>query len=171
MQQMKYATRAAKAETKALHDRAVDEIVRWLHQTRGIITSRVAAQQEQFGDFWYQIHPNEQPTYVLIKAEEENKYGNFFFEMWRHKANNEPGWLPKSADCVATYLGYYFYRNKELYMMKLQDLRLWALAFGNIEKFPEKEQFKRIQENDAWGRVVPIQVIMQAIKCHRYEIK
>lgn len=169
MQQMKQMSRVAMAGTKALHDRAVTEIITWLHNTRGIVTSRVLKQQEYYGDFWYQLHPNEEPTYVLIKAEEENRYGNFFLETWRDKAGGERGWLHK--ECIAKYLGYYFRKEGLLYMIELQQLKLWAFAFGNIQKFPEKEQFKRIQENDTRGRVVPTDVIMQGVKSHKYNLK
>jgi len=169
MQQMKMMSRAAMVETKALHDRAVTEIVTWLHNIKGIVAARVTKQQEYYGDFWYQIHPNGLPIYVLIKAEEENRYGNFFLETWRNKAGGERGWLHK--ECIAKYLGYYFRMEGELYMIDLPQLKLWAFAFGNIQKFPEKEQFKRMQENDARGRVVPIQTVMRSVKSHKYILR
>jgi hypothetical protein len=164
MYQMKAATQAAKAQTKALHDRAVDEIIAWIHKTRGIMASRVTKQQEYYGDFFFQIHPQDRPTYVLVKAEEENRFGNFFIETWRNKSAGEGGWITKN--CIAKFLGYYFHRDKELYMIKFQEFRKWAEH--NITRFPEKEQSKRIQENDAWGRVVPIQVVEHSVTYHKY---
>lgn len=66
----------------------------------------------------------------------------------------------------ATWLGYFFIKEQDFYIIKLSELRQWAfqrnskLGRGNrIEDFEEKEQRKREQLNDTWGRCVPIAIL------------
>ena len=171
MSTMGQMTKRAMAESKALHERAVREITVWLTKVRKLIVNRVHGDVEYLGDFTYQIHPQEQTTNVLVKAEQKNIYGNFFLETWRDKSKGVRGWLYN--ECSANWLAYYFVEDKELWMISLPALKVWAFDFGRLEKFAEKVQSKRLQENDAWGRVVPINILERELgkNIHKYKVE
>jgi hypothetical protein len=171
MSTMGQMTKQAMAESKALHERAVREIAAWLAKEKKLIISRINGDVEYLGDFTYQIHPQAEPVNVLVKAEQKNIYGNFFLETWRDKSKGVRGWLHN--ECSAQWLAYYFVEDKELWMMSLASLKVWAFGFGRLEKFPEKVQSKRLQENDAWGRVVPITTLVRELgkNIHKYKVE
>lgn len=93
---------------------------------------------------------------VEIKAERENKYGNFFLETWSNRKWFTPGWM---LTLNADILFYHFLEQDQLYIMNFQRLKEWAWHQGGIYRFPEREQSKYDQRNDTWGRCVPIKVI------------
>lgn len=93
---------------------------------------------------------------VEIKAEQENKYGNFFLETWSNRSRFTPGWM---VTLQADLLLYHFVEQDELYRIPFQKLKRWAWqsgGHGGIYKYPERCQSKYEQKNDTWGRCVPI---------------
>lgn len=171
MSTMGKMTKQAMAESRALHERAVREIMIWLGRERELIVERIHGDVEYLGDFTYKVHPDAEPANVLVKAEQANFYGNFFLETWRDKGKGIRGWLYN--ECSAKWLAYYFIEEKELWMISLASLKVWAFGFGRLEKFAEKVQSKRLQENDAWGRVVPIETLERELgkNIHKYKVE
>lgn len=169
MSTMGQMTKQAMAESRALHERAVREIMTWLGKDRELIVDRIHGDVEYLGDFTYQVHPDAEPAHVLVKAEHKNVYGNFFLETWRDKSKGVRGWIHK--ECSAKWLAYYFIEDKELWMISLPSLKVWAFGFGRLQKFTEKVQSKRLQENDAWGRVVPIELLERELGKHIHKYK
>jgi len=120
---------------------------------------------------------NGRGSWVEIKIEEENKFGNFFIETISNKnVRNEfehlerastQGWFWSSR---ATWIFYYFLKSDELFAFRLFHLKRWLLSDddGNpyhpiIDRYPEKPESKAIQKNDTWGRCVPIKDTISAI--------
>lgn len=95
--------------------------------------------------------------FVELKAEQNNKWGNFFCEMWSNRSCFTVGWMLTTQ---AHYLWYYFIDEDELYRVEMEALRRWAFGVGagagRIWGYPEKPQSKYKQLNDTWGRCVPI---------------
>lgn len=99
--------------------------------------------------------------YVEFKCEEENKHGNLFIETWSNLSRENRGWYYK---CQASWLWYYFIDDDELYCVEMDKLRRWGTAPGrsgdcHLFDFPERQQRKREQKNDTWGRCVPIETL------------
>lgn len=133
---------------------------------------------------------------VELKAEEDFR-GNLFLETWSNRnledpqshANHgsNPGWLLKLR---ADLLFYHFLDADALYILNLFSLKRWAFRtqskrrseranrlppepmVGRIWDFPEREQKKRVQLNDIWGRCVPIDVLTSEmeIKPRRFSV-
>lgn len=102
---------------------------------------------------------------VEIKAEEENKYDNFFLETWSNRRWYTLGWLYTLNSDI---LFYYFLNEKLLYSIDFRKLKKWCFVDSNIYKYPEKPQGKYSQKNDTWGRCVPIRDIEDSIGYKRY---
>ena len=95
MSTMGQMTKQAMAESKALHERAVREIMTWLGKDRELIVDRIHGDVEYLGDFTYQVHPDAEPAHVLVKAEHNNVYGNFFLET---------EWMESFPDDIPIYI-------------------------------------------------------------------
>lgn len=93
---------------------------------------------------------------IEVKAEEANKFSNFYFETWSNKQGGTEGWL-KTLN--AEFLLWHFVDDDELYTMFLPRVRAWLINDGNARRFPEKPQRKRSQLNDTWGLCVPIATV------------
>lgn len=109
------------------------------------------------------IRTKERST-IEHKCEQKNKYGNFFLETWSNKSLRRDGWLWTS---LASMLIYHFIDDDIAYLLRFDALRNWATAdvhgVSRLKTFPEKKQAKYIQENDTWGRTVPIRIIEQEV--------
>ena len=93
-----------------------------------------------------------------LKAEESNKYGNFFIETWSNKHLGTLGWFFTLNTDV---LLYHFLEQDELYIIHFGNLKTWLTPV--IERYPERVQGKREQLNDTWGRCVPIHEVEKHI--------
>ncbi|HUE15083.1 MAG TPA: hypothetical protein VMR25_13010, partial [Planctomycetaceae bacterium] len=89
---------------------------------------RLAADlQKKYGDLLMN-RPNGEICAVEIKAEQEEKYGNFFFEEWSNRSRQTPGWM-RTLD--VDWLLYHFLRDASsstgiLYCIPFPDLQRWA---------------------------------------------
>ena len=153
---------------------AIERLMIWLkHVHHGRVPEYEASAfiQQHWGDFVLQT--NGEFKGVELKAEQVNKYGNFFLETWSNRKYLNPGWMLK---CRAQELFYFFVESGELYTMNLPALQRWAFGTaereGQIYKYPEKLQAKYQQLNDTWGRVVPIRALQAipelGVKEYRY---
>lgn len=131
--------------------------------------------QQEVGDIMFNSQKDQGLLSVELKIENKNEYGNFFLETWSNKTREKPGWMCNGLS--ATWLGYFFIREQDLYMMRLADLRKWAFQTPShrghqcrIEDFPEKVQRTRKQMNDTWGRLVPIATLQQEIDMWRFHL-
>jgi hypothetical protein len=114
---------------------------------------------------------------VEIKIEERHT-GNLFLEVWSNRnlddrvnhmrLGSNTGWLFK---CVADLLFYYFLENDHLYILDLVRLKRWAFVkpgergtAGRVWDFAEVPQAKRGQMNDTWGRLVPLEVLLEEVR-------
>lgn len=103
---------------------------------------------------------------VEIKAEAEQKHGNFFLEIWSNLSRYTPGWM-FHLNCDV--LLYHFIEQDELYVINFQHLKDWAFRKengnkrGRIWDFKMRPQEKYVQLNDTWGSCVPISVIESAV--------
>lgn len=111
-----------------------------------------------------------------LKAESQEKWGNFFLETWSHKKKSRRGWL---YTCTSPLLIYAFLDHNVAYFMGLQVLRDWAFAPAradqlvfepegdgqrpNIECYRPRFQAKYKQDNDTWGRPAPINKIKEVL--------
>lgn len=143
---------------------------KWVATNKGPLSRFL---QQVLGDFIINTAKQECWT-VECKAEEENKYGNFFLETWSNRnlesreshgeRGSNPGWLHKLR---ADLLFYHFLKEDELYIINLFRLQQWAFGHsgkaGRIYAFPERAQSKYSQLNDTWGRCVPISVIRDEV--------
>lgn len=96
---------------------------------------------------------------VELKAEENNKHGNFFLETWSNKPRETRGWLYTNQ---ADWLYYHFLDMNVVYCMSFHKLREW-IETPRFFACPERRQGKRKQLNEAWGRCVPIGVLQRAL--------
>jgi len=129
------------------------------------------ALQARFGDVFAVTQG--QVQCIELKAEAENKYGNLFLEEWSNRHRWNPGWMQKLD---ADLLFYHFIEDDEVLILSFPDLREWALTAtskavpggrGRMFDYPAKEQTKRRQQNDTWGRCVPIKVIEEEVGLER----
>lgn len=113
---------------------------------------------------------------VEIKGEETERTGNLFLEIWSNKHRWRQGWL---YHLQTDLLLYAFLDTRALYVVSFHRLREWAFTTpgmrgpdypGRIWDYPEREQRKRMQLNDTWGRCVPISVLMKEVGMRRYLI-
>lgn len=109
---------------------------------------------------------------VEIKAEAEEKYGNFFLEVWSNLSRYTTGWM-FNLDC--DILLYHFIKQDELYVINFQHLKDWAFRkengnkLGRIWDYPLRPQKKRTQLNDTWAFCVPIKTIESAVGFKKFE--
>ncbi len=115
--------------------------------------------QKSAGDVLY--NTDAETVYAAeIKAEEENKYGNFFFEVWSNRSRFTPGWM---FTLRTDLLLYHFLADDLLYVIPFERLRKWAFHDLRIYSHPERQQNKHQQLNDTWGRCVPIATLAREI--------
>jgi hypothetical protein len=164
--------RATEARSMAILLRFLDD-----HDGRYVMTNKGALAkflQDSIGDIIFNDAKLEMWT-VECKAEEENKYGNFFLEHWSNKNlenkidhaqhGSNPGWMIKLR---TDFLFYHFLSSDDLYIIPFFRLKRWAFGHSvgapNIYKYPpEKRQRKYQQSNDTWGYCVPIDVIGEEV--------
>lgn len=102
---------------------------------------------------------------------EEQETGNLFLESWSNRNLNNrdghiargstPGWFLRIQSEV---LGYYFLDTDTFYLIDVFVLKRWAFTDWNIaRRFPEKQQGRREQPNDAWGWCVPLKVLEKEV--------
>lgn len=118
--------------------------------------------QAIWGDFTVYLHGL--PYGVELKVENDNRWGNFFFETWSNREWFTLGWLYKLQ---ADVLLYHFLNQRTVYSLRVPALKRWAFGIGdgqgNIYKYPERKQSKYNQKNDTWGRCVPIAELQKAL--------
>ena len=142
-------------ESKALNGRVV-------LTAKGTLSKEL---QACYGDLFLNDE-NERIWAVEVKAEETARYGNLFLEEWSNRSCFTLGWLYKLSN--ETVLLYYFLDTKELYGCTMQSLKHWAFIYPNrlgtqgaIWEYQCKEQRKRNQLNDTWGRCVPVERLLR----------
>lgn len=153
-------------EAGLIETRAMEDIIPFLKTTslngQYVLTNKgnlAKELQKTIGDA--ALNAKDGKIYCLeIKAEVENKYGNFFLETWSNRKWFNPGWMYTLRTDI---LLYYFCKEKDLYTIDFNKLKAWAFIDGNIYKYPEKSQSKYTQLNDTWGRCVPISVIEESV--------
>lgn len=152
---------------------------RYVLTDKGVLSSFL---QETCGDLLYNDRGGK-VWGVECKAEERFT-GNLFLETWSNRNledrrdhathGSNPGWLAKTR---ADLLFYHFLEADRLYVLNLFALKRWAFRaasekrseragrvrpermVGRLYDFPVREQKKRTQRNDTWGRLVPIGVL------------
>lgn len=106
------------------------------------------------------------------------RQGNIFLEEFSNKSKRRRGWL----DHLDTdRLLYYFLEEDWLYVLSFPELWEWAINapcvtmtdtrrqaidegyFGRMYDYPRKKQGKYTQKNDTWGRIVPINHLLNEI--------
>ncbi len=92
---------------------------------------------------------------IELKAERSNKYGNLFLETWSHRRIGREGWMRTNR---ADVLIYHFLAEGLLYITTFRILRRWFAA--NEHRYEEKLQKRHPQQNDTWGKPVPIKVLL-----------
>lgn len=102
-----------------------------------------------------------------LKAEEEEKYGNFFLEEWSNKKWETLGWL-HTLD--TDLLWYYFLDTRNLYEISFHLLKKWWEEEGRHCGYDLKRQRKHEQLNDTWGWCVPIADVCAAIPAIKWSI-
>lgn len=116
--------------------------------------------QKRYGDAL--IARSGESRWLEIKAEEEEKHGNLFLEVWSNKSQLNPGWMIHSR---ADLIFYHFVAQDVLYALKLPEIQRWAfdVSMGKpaISQYPLKPQDKYQQRNDTWGHCVPISVCQE----------
>jgi hypothetical protein len=115
--------------------------------------------QKTAGDMLYNTD-SETVVTVEVKAELENRHGNFFLETWSNRARFTPGWM---VTLRSDWLFYYFLTSDELFVIPFRKLQKWAFHQGRIYSFAERQQSKYDQLNDTWGRCVPIAVLAREL--------
>jgi len=155
-------------DARKIEEFAREELLPWLNVRcyRLEIPDRKIFIQKHWGDFIAKVkkYPRSFGNYagavigLELKAELEDRYGNFFLEMFSNKRLFLPGWM---LTCFADFLLYYFCETGDLYLMNFKKLKEWAFYVDQgshsmrITKYDFKEQDKRQQRNDTWGYCVP----------------
>jgi hypothetical protein len=150
---------------------------------------RLAAElQRKYGDLLMN-RPNGDVCAVEIKAEREEKFGNFFFEEWSNRSRETPGWM-RTLD--VDWLLYHFLRDARgpgplpgsnsrsigiLYCIPFPQLKEWAYTRpsrtrrevpGRVHDYELRRQTKYDQLNDTWGYAVNIWEFTSEVKCDLY---
>lgn len=121
--------------------------------------------QENVGDMVAR-NPPSAPEIVDFKIEEFNKHKNFFLEMFSNKSRRTLGWFVTAR---YTKLWYFFLDTRQLFIIDFDSLKRWGRGPSKkgrrcrLIDFPLREQDKRKQMNDTWGRCVPIDVIREEV--------
>jgi hypothetical protein len=131
--------------------------------------------QQEIGDVLLNSKKDQSLLAFELKIEERNPHGNLFLETWSNKSRQKPGWM--CNELMATWLGYFFIKEQDFYIIRLSELRQWAFQRASklgrgcrIEDFEEKEQNKRQQLNDTWGRCVPITILKNETALHHCQV-
>jgi hypothetical protein len=120
-------------------------------------------------------HVNGDALGIECKAEQSEKYENFFLEIWSNLSRFTPGWM---ITLQCDFLFYHFLDEHDLFIIPFRRLREWAFISpskkipngrGRIWDFPEKRQRKYDQLNDTWGRCVPIRDLLSEMLIRRIE--
>lgn len=131
-------------------------------QGQYVVTSKGRLSQElqlTVGDVLYN-KDSETILSIEIKAELENKFGNFFLESWSNRERFKTGWM---FNVRCDWLFYHFLQEDLLYAIPFMKLLRWAFHDRRLYDFPERKQSKYDQLNDTWGRCVPISVLQREI--------
>jgi hypothetical protein len=140
---------------------------------------RLAADlQKKYGDVFIN-RPNGDICSIEIKAEQEEKHGNFFFEEWSNRSRQTVGWM-RTLD--VDWLLYHFLRDASsstgiLYCIPFPDLARWAYhtpsrthpeLLGRVHDYDLRRQEKYNQPNDTWGYAVNIWEFAAEVRCDSY---
>jgi hypothetical protein len=104
---------------------------------------------------------------------EQRWTGNLFLETWSNLERFNPGWLVKLD---ADVLLYYFADKKMLITVPFKKLKRWAFGgkdtgSAHVYRYPEKQQRKYTQLNDTWGRIVPVDVLVDEAGARTYTLE
>lgn len=114
--------------------------------------------QQSYGDLFFNSANDGGIYTVELKAEETNRWGNLFIEIWSNRSRWNLGWLYKlNADILL----YHFLEQDEFHVMSFPELKrwLWDHESGHkprIYQYAPRVQSKHQQLNDTWGACVPI---------------
>lgn len=181
--------KAKEIEAKGL--RILEPLIAYESDGRYVLTDKGRLSREmqlKFGDVvsrkdgnmvWAEIKTEEHkcvPHWQRLLSPE--RQGNLFLEEFSNLSRYTRGWL----DHLNTdRLLYYFLEEDYLYALDFPKLKHWALCapcltytdskkqaeeqgyFGRMYDYPRKKQRKRDQLNDTWGRVVPINHLLNEI--------
>jgi hypothetical protein len=115
------------------------------------------------GDILFTRRPGVRLT-MEVKTEERHT-GNLFLEVWSNRKTGRPGWM---ETCRSDVIGLLFLDREVCYVYDFARLREWANGPSHwkrhdgfspsrrLDDFPLKPQGKYVQDNDTWGRCVPI---------------
>lgn len=145
----------------------------WMKNDKGTFT---VAWQKQLGDMFLQ--KNGRLVTVEVKAEEENKYGNFYLETWSN-CQSDPRWRKRGwmQDLECNELWYYFLDggSKEvstphgrLFVIDFDKLWKWFWVppehgGSGHQRHKDKPQWKTEQKNLTVGHCVPIDVVRREV--------
>lgn len=150
--------------------RGVELVKNWLESSsdvRLVEEVKDTTLQRTRGDLKVTLY-NDLIRFVEVKTEQENRYGNFFFETQSNQAAGKTGWL---YVCECDDLVYMFDDQKEAYLLNGPEVRAWAHT-DEFNEAPEKTQGKWDQKNKTLGRPHSIKKLQEkglAIKVKIYE--
>lgn len=120
--------------------------------------------QVKYGDVFLNSSASGEFVSVELKAERVHT-GNLFIETWSNRRTRRRGRLDHLD---ADLLFYFFLDSEMLYCIDLPGLQDWAFGkdpgLGHLQDFREVRQGCRVQHNDTWGRLVPVAVVLRAVK-------
>jgi hypothetical protein len=157
--------------TRDVEDRGRGDVEHFLRSRTDLFTDVVPVYgstkaqelQQGHGDFICYTTDGKLIT-VDVKVEVSERHGNLFLETFSNRSRFNRGWLDKVS---ITYLVYYFLDTGSLYVINFRKLREWAFGAGGragrIYEYPEKPQNKYKQNNDTYGRCVPIRIIREQV--------
>lgn len=155
----------------------VEDICRFLSQQLGsgkfilISKGKLAKDiQKKHGDCMIETNSG---YMQFIEFKVENKTtGNLFLEVWSNKSRRTTGWM---FHLNTDYLFYYFLDSRKLYVFDFDELALWAFGSreqkANIWRYREVPQSAYSQKNDTWGRIVPIQALVDSLNVREYQLE
>lgn len=102
-----------------------------------------------------------------LKTEAQNRYNNFFIELFASVSPFKSGWI---QTCSSQVLVYQFLDTKELYWMDVAELRTWLFGTGAFTRYPLKPQRKHATAHTAYGLCVPIADVMRNIEVQKFSL-
>ncbi len=152
------------------------------YQGRVVSTARGALAktlQASFGDVL--MNTDAETVWSIEIKVEQHWTGNLFLETWSNrnlddkashaKRGSNPGWLLSSR---ADLLLYYFLDTDDLVVVPVFRLKRWAFGSGEqggVYQWPERRQGRYPQQNDTWGRLVPVEVIEREVGARRLHVQ
>lgn len=149
---------ACEIERRGMAD--VLPFLRRLAATGGLVETNKGRLAREFQVRHGDLSLNQGDGFTSVEVKTERRYtGNLFYEQFSNRQRGVPGWgiTLEEPELLAVYC----LETRRVLLIPFQPLKRWAVEGENMHRYPLVPQTEREQDNDTWGRLIPLRDVRE----------